>query len=107
MNIKTKSRNFHLNIESGCIDFLWKIPKEGKDNHGRWLWLKYSNKKNNERIWGRSHIESKYHFCLDIPSVITLDTAYLGKRILNSRVYLTQLFKKDFKVYSSGDSSNG
>jgi hypothetical protein len=99
MNIKRK--NFKLKIEDRCIDLLWTIPKK-KNIKDRWLWLKYSNTKQNQSIWGSTHIEGRYHFCLDIPGVVTLDTAYLGKQLFG-KVFLTRLGKRDYKVYSSGE----
>ena len=47
--------------------------------------------------------EEPLHFCLIIGGVISLDTAHVGKRICG-RLNLTRLFKKDFHVYTSGDS---
>lgn len=47
--------------------------------------------------------KEKLHFCMILGSLITLDTAHLGKRICG-RLYLTRFLGKDFHVYSSDDS---
>lgn len=44
--------------------------------------------------------KEKLHFCMILGSLITLDTAHLGKRICG-RLYLTRFLGKDFHVYSS------
>ena len=47
--------------------------------------------------------KERLHFCMILGSLITLDTAHLGKRICG-RLHLTRFLGKDFHVYSSGDS---
>ena len=126
MNIKFKYGYFK--IKNGCISLFVNISKEieikenknieksnnkiflfGKENKNKTrskqiFWLNYSNKKEQERILGKNTCNSDYHFCIIIPNIITLDTAYKGKKIFNSRINLTRLFKKDYHIYSnSGD----
>jgi len=111
MNIKKRTDNivFNFKWEKGCKTFFLEIYKNkpkiklGKNiiYHKRYLWLNYSNKKEQERIWGKNTCNSDYHFCIIIPNIITLDTAYKGKKIFNSRINLTRLFKKDYHIYSN------
>jgi hypothetical protein len=94
---------FSLKIYNGEVELLWRIEKERK----RWFWLCYSNAKHDKRVWNKE--KGKYHFCLQIPKVVEIDTAHIGKKIIG-RLNLTRLFKKDYHVYSIGDgvfSSNG
>ena len=83
---------------NGEVELLWQIENSKK----RWLWLYYSNSKRDKRIWERE--VGKYHFCLQMPRVITLDTAHVGKQLFGSRINLTRLFKKDYHVYSSSEN---
>ena len=88
---------FSLKIyNKGEIELLWNIENDKK----RWLWLRYSNARHDKRVWEKKR--GKYHFCLQIPNVITIDTTYTGKKIFG-RLNLTRWFKKDFHTYSSGD----
>jgi hypothetical protein len=114
--INIKKRNFSLKIEDKCVSFTlnWSKRKLNKNYNSsgifskkyidkRYLWINYSNKKEQVRVWGKESCESKYHFCIVIPGVITLDTAHVGKQLFNSRINLTQFFKKDYKVYTSSE----
>ena len=98
ITIGSKSKLFFLNLKiyNGEVEFLWRIEKEKK----RWLWLCYANAQHDKRVWKK--VNGKYHFCLDIPGVIELDTAHVGKKLFG-RLNLTRLFKKDYHTYSSGD----
>ena len=98
ITIGSKSKLFFLNLKiyNGEVEFLWAIEKEKK----RWLWLCYSNAQHDKRIWKK--VNGKYHFCLQIPKVIELDTAHVGKNLFG-RINLTRLFNKDYHVYSSGN----
>ena len=87
---------FSLKIYNGEVELLWMIENE---KH-RWLWLCYSNAKHDKRVFKRT--KGKYHFCLQIPKIITIDTAHIGKKIFG-RLNLTRLLKKDYHVYSTGD----
>ena len=94
---------FSLKIYNGEIELLWTIEKGKK----RWLWVCYSNAKHDKRVWNKQN--GKYHFCLQIPKIIEIDTAHIGKKIVG-RLNLTRLFKKDYHIYSTGEgvfSSNG
>jgi hypothetical protein len=83
---------------NGEVELLWKIENSKK----RWLWLHYSNSKRDKRIWEKE--VGDYHFCLQIPKVIKLDTTYVGKQLFGSRINLTRLFKKDYHVYTSSEN---
>ena len=87
---------FSLEIKNGEIDFLFKIETENR----RWIWLAYNNAKHNARVWNKD--VGQYHFCLQIPYVIMITTAYCGKKSIG-RLNLTRLFKKDYHVYSNQD----
>jgi len=99
--MKINKKGFKLEINDGCIHILinWQVGKQ-KSTHKRMLWLCYSNAKRDKSIYGE---KGKYHFCLDIHNIITIDTAYCGKKMFG-RVNLTRLFKRDYKTYSSNDS---
>ena len=103
MNVKTKNKygTARLTIKNGEINCLVDFYSS-KDQNKRIFWLCFSNKKHGEKIWGKDSCESKPHFCLIIPKVITLDTAHVGKKLCG-RLNLTRLGKKDYHVYSSGD----
>ncbi len=88
---------FSLKVYNREIELLCVIEKEKK----RWFWLCYNNTQHDKRVWNK--LKGKYHFCLQIPKIITIDTAYIGKKICG-RLSLTQLFKKDYHVYSTGDT---
>ncbi len=96
--IGTKYTKFFFNLKryDNEVELLWRI----EENKKRWLWLCYSNAQHDKRVWGK--VVGKYHFCLEIPHVITLDTAHVGKKMFR-RINLTRLFKKDYHIYSSGD----
>lgn len=101
MKIRSK-RWFSLEIEDGKINLSINLQtNKQKGGHGRLLWIKYSNTKYQQSLWGE---KAKYHFCFQIPKVITLDTAHIGKKLFNSRINLTRLGNRDYHVYSSGDS---
>ena len=87
---------FSLKIYDKEVDFLWNIEKGKK----RWLWLCYANAQHDKRVWGKE--KGQYHFSLQIPKIITIDTAHVGKKLIG-RLNLTRLFKKDYHIYSSGD----
>ena len=106
---------FLLVIKNGEVNLLWLIEKvrynkvnkqdimcdqQNKKSSKRWLWLNYSNAQFDKRVWSKA--KGKYHFCLQIPKIIELDTAYLGKKLFG-RVNLTGLFNKDYHVYSTHD----
>jgi hypothetical protein len=101
MNIK--KRNFHFKREDGCVEFFWQ-PQTRKQlgTKKRVFWLHYSNTKEQERIWGKNHCNSGYHFAFMIDNVINLDTVHQGKKIFG-RINLLQLFNKSFTVMSSGE----
>lgn len=100
IKIGNSRKIFYLKYErkNGETQFLWKIENDEK----RWLWWYYSNSKRDERINEKQPVKGQYHFCLMIPKIITLDTAYIGKKFIG-RVNLTRLFKKDYHVYSSSE----
>ena len=100
ITIGSKSKLFFLNLKiyNGEVEFLWTIEKEKK----RWLWIHYYNTKHNKSIWKNN---DNYHFCLQIPKVIELDTAHIGKNLFG-KLNLTRLFKKDYHEYSSGVSQS-
>ena len=95
---------FSLVIKHGEVNLLCNIERDSKlpdkSDGKRWLWLNYSNAKFDKRVWNKK--VGKYHFYLQIPKVITLDTAYCGKKLFG-RVNLTRLFKKNYHVYSNQD----
>lgn len=93
-----KSYQFSFKVYDGEVELQWDISR-GKH---RKIWLRYSNARHDKRVWGRKG-KGQSHFCFQIPKIITLDTAHIGKRIYR-RLYLTRLFNKDYHHYSSGES---
>jgi len=115
--MKIRNNIFRLKIKNKCVSFSIdlniKKNKElktgdilnNKKNTKRVFRLKYSNKNEQERIWGKNKCNSGYHFALMIPKVIDIDTVHVGKKIFGkkSRLSLLSLFKKDYKTYSTGE----
>ena len=101
MKFKIKRKFNHLTYDNGDLSCLISFSK----NKQKYFWLCFSNRKHRENIWGKNHCQSKPHFCLSIPKIITLDTAHVGKNLWG-RLNLMQLFGKDYTVYTSGESTN-
>ena len=97
-----KRKNFSIKNKNGCKTFFWTIPYKNNPKK-RYLWLNYSNTKEQERIRGNDTCNNKYHFSLDITYIISINTVNVGKKIFNSRLNLLQLFKKDYSVYTTGE----
>ena len=87
---------FSLKVYSGEIEFLCRIENWRK----RWFWLRYCNSRHDKRVWDKTN--GQYHFCLQIPKIITIDTACIGRKIYG-RLSLTRLFNKDYHVYSTNE----
>lgn len=122
IKIGTAYKNFYFDYErkNGEVDFTWHIrtTRENKKEVAKWkdaftdiasntiekryLWGHYSNAKRRASVFGKHERYTKYHLCIQIPGFFTIDTAHLGKKLWG-HVYLTQLFNKDYCVYSNSD----
>jgi len=91
-----KRFHFYFKVNDGEVELFCCIKKEKK----QYFWLLYSNAEHDNMVWKKTN--GKYHFCLRIPKVITIDTTYLGKKLWG-RLNLTSLFNESYTVPVSGD----
>ena len=98
-HIRTIRKNKKINIETKSGS-LMDIASDKIEK--RYLWIHYSNVKSRSRAFGKHERYAKYHLCIQIPGLFTIDTAHLGKKLWG-HVYLTRLFNKDYCVYSNSE----